>query len=353
MLASVNENAVLRALATPLLALLGGALLTWLGLPAGWLAGAMLFVAIASLAGLESEVPDKIRWIFFLYLGIFAGSGASPATLEQIALWPASFAMLLVTVAGIICTSYILLRRLFRWDGQTAFFASLPGALSFVLATAEKVDLDIRKVAVAQSIRLLILVEIFPLVVLLFGWSSVQTQAAPQHLMNVSDMVLLLGCGTIGGLIAERAGLPGGLLLGGLAVSAGLFVSGTVTGKFPDWLVICGMIGLGAIIGSRFRPSDRPILPQIALASITAFSAVMALAALMALLTSHLLGIDFLQIFLAFAPGGLDAVTILAFAMQIDPAFVAAHHVVRFFMLALCVPIVGRWVFIGEKRSDG
>ena len=129
MLASVNENVVSRAIATLALALLGGALLTWVGLPAGWLAGAMLFVAIAALSGLESEVPDKIRWIFFLYLGIFAGSGASPATLEQIALWPASFAMLLVTVAGIISTSYILLRRLFHWDGQTAFFAGKDGRI--------------------------------------------------------------------------------------------------------------------------------------------------------------------------------------------------------------------------------
>ena len=81
-----------RAAATLLLALVGGALLTWLGVPAGWLAGGMLFVAAASLGGLETEVPDRIRWIFFLFLGIFAGSGASPETLQQIALWPASFA---------------------------------------------------------------------------------------------------------------------------------------------------------------------------------------------------------------------------------------------------------------------
>ncbi len=352
MLASVNGSAFGRAAATLLLAFLGGSLLTWLGVPAGWLAGGMLFVAAASLSGLESEVPDRIRWVFFLFLGIFAGSGANPETLEQIALWPASFAMLLVTVAGIISTSYILLRNVFRWDGQTAFFASLPGALSFVLATAEKVDLDIRKVAVAQSIRLLILVEIFPLAVLLFGGSPVQADVAPQHLMSIPDMLLLLAGGTVGGLVADKARLPGGLLLGGLAVSAGLFMTGTVTGKFPDWLVIGGMVGLGAIVGSRFRPSDRPILPQIALASVTAFSAVMVLAAIMAFFTSHMLGIDFLQIFLAFAPGGLDAVTILAFAMQIDTAYVAAHHVVRFFMLALCVPVLGRWIFMTGKHSD-
>ena len=75
--------------------------------------------------------------------------------------------------------------------------------------------------------------------------------------------------------------------------------------------------------------------------------------AAMALLTSHILGIGFLQIFLAFAPGGLDAVTILAFAMQIDPAYVAAHHVARFFVLALCVPALGRLIEVNDKQSDG
>jgi uncharacterized membrane protein AbrB (regulator of aidB expression) len=35
---------------------------------------------------------------------------------------------------------------------------------------------------------------------------------------------------------------------------------------------------------------------------------------------------------------------VLAFQMNIDPAYVAAHHVVRFVALVLAVPILARWL---------
>ena len=169
MLATVNASPIRCVAATFLAAVAGGALFEWLRMPAGWLSGAMLFVALATLSGLNSQVPEKSRWAFFLVLGIFAGSGANPQTLEQIATWPASFGMLMISVAAVSMAGYLLLHRLFAWDGPTALFAALPGGMSFVLAAVEGMDVDIRKVAVAQSIRLLILVEIFPLAVLMAG----------------------------------------------------------------------------------------------------------------------------------------------------------------------------------------
>ena len=41
---------------------------------------------------------------------------------------------------------------------------------------------------------------------------------------------------------------------------------------------------------------------------------------------------------------GLDALVILAFQMNIDPAYVAAHHVVRFLAMVAAVPLVVRWL---------
>ncbi len=351
MFAAANSSLARRAAATLILSAIGGAVFEWLGMPAGWLSGGMLFVAAASLGGLKSEVPEKGRWLFFLILGIFAGSGANPQTLDQIATWPASFAILMISITFVSLASYLLLHRLFGWGGQTALFASFPGALSFILAAVEGRNVDIRKVAVAQSIRLLILLEIFPLAVLLSNGaaaSAIDTRAV----MALPDMLVLIAGGVIGGFIGHKARLPGGLLLGGLVVSAVLFLSGTVEGEFPAFLVVPGMIGLGAVVGSRVQPGDRAILPSIALASVTAFCAAMLITALTAWAASVWLGIAFVQTFLAFAPGALEAVAILAFAMQVDPAYVAAHHVVRFFVLALIVPVLARRVVSAEKRSD-
>jgi hypothetical protein len=43
---------------------------------------------------------------------------------------------------------------------------------------------------------------------------------------------------------------------------------------------------------------------------------------------------------LAFAPGGLEAMTIMAFALNLDPAYVAAYQVARYIGLVLPMPAV-------------
>ena len=41
----------------------------------------------------------------------------------------------------------------------------------------------------------------------------------------------------------------------------------------------------------------------------------------------------------AYAPGGLEAMTILAFALHLDPAFVGAHHLWRFLYVSVMMPL--------------
>ncbi|HEX5080165.1 MAG TPA: AbrB family transcriptional regulator, partial [Geminicoccaceae bacterium] len=50
----------------------------------------------------------------------------------------------------------------------------------------------------------------------------------------------------------------------------------------------------------------------------------------------------FSQLALAFAPGGIDVMTALAFSLHLDSVFVAAHQLVRFAMIVLLVPLFAR-----------
>jgi len=45
------------------------------------------------------------------------------------------------------------------------------------------------------------------------------------------------------------------------------------------------------------------------------------------------------QLWLAYAPGGVEAMTIMAFALGFDPAFVGGHHVVRIIAINLVIPL--------------
>jgi uncharacterized membrane protein AbrB (regulator of aidB expression) len=43
---------------------------------------------------------------------------------------------------------------------------------------------------------------------------------------------------------------------------------------------------------------------------------------------------------MAFAPGALEAMTTLAFALNLDPAYVGTHHIARLIFVSLVVPFV-------------
>jgi membrane AbrB-like protein len=336
-------KSVVRVAVTFAVSAAGGFAATLLGLPAGWLAGGLLAVVVASLSGVETEVPAPVRTTAFFVLGLYAGTGVSHETLRQMETWPASFALLGASLVLLIGSSYALLHRRYGWDRNAALLSALPGALSFVMAAAEQLKVDMKKVAIAQSIRLLMLVELIPLMAFVAGHSAAPgAGTATPAVVAPLDLGVLAGAGLVAAVLLRRLSLPGAWMLGGLLASAALLLGGIVEGRLPDILVVPCTIVLGAIAGSRFRPGDWAILPRLAAPSFAAFAVAASISAVAAGLVAILLGIPFLQALLAFAPGAQEAVVILAFSMGLDPAYVAAHQVVRFLALVALVPFLAR-----------
>lgn len=344
-MASLLTRSVLsRTVVTLVLAAVGGTAAALLGVPVGWIAGSLLAVAGASLAGFPTEMPQPIRAPLYLILGVYAGSGVSPETLHQMETWPASFAILGVTLIGVIAGSYWWLHDRSGWDRDSALLSSLPGALSLVMATAETSNADMKKVAVTQSIRVLILIETVPLLAFLIGSEERSFVSTASVRSDPLELALLAVAGIAGGFAAERARLPGGWMIGALAASGALYLSGIVTSVLPFPVVAGATIMLGAVTGSRFRPGDLAILPYLAKPSLVAFGIASGVSLAATLLVTFWLGVPFIQALLAFAPGALDALIIIAFTLNADPAYVAAHHVVRFVAIVAMVPLLARWL---------
>jgi membrane AbrB-like protein len=337
---------VIRVAATLGISAAGGFFAELLGLPAGWVAGGLLAVAAASLAGVNTEFPRSWTAPVFLILGIYSGTGVSHETLRQMQTWPASFALLGLSLVGLIAGSYWWLNKRCGWARNDALLASLPGALSFVIAAAEGLKADMKKVAIAQSIRLIILIETIPLIAFLVGHSSVPALSSRREATPV-DLAILIVAGVAASLIMNRLRLPGGWIIGGLLSTAILVLTGIVDAGLPAFLVVPCSIALGAIAGSRFRPGDLMLLPRLAGPALGAFAIAVLFSALAASAVTLLFGVNIIQTLLAFAPGALEALTVLAFQMNIDPAYVAAHHVVRFIALVIAVPILARWLARG------
>ncbi|MEF2072223.1 AbrB family transcriptional regulator [Consotaella aegiceratis] len=327
-------------------ALAGGALGTTLNLPIGWLLGSAIAVTTASLAGLNTRLPNGLRTVTFFVLGVQAGAGVTPDVAGQLAVWPLSFAIQMIGVAGVVAVTYVFLRKGFGWDNETALFASLPGAMGFVLAAASQTRTDMARIVIVQSVRLLLLLgALTPTLAWLQGGGGAGAAIARGgHPGTLAEYGLLLGTCVAGSILGALAKVPGGMMLGALIGSAVMHVTGLAEVVIPLWISTPALTVLGAVIGSRIRPEHRRDLVQMAPAALGAFAIGLLISGIAGFVAHLLLAIDFGKLALAYAPGALEALTVLAFQFDLDPAYVASHHVVRFVCIALLVPFLARRV---------
>lgn len=108
---------------------------------------------------------------------------------------------------------------------------------------------------------------------------------------------------------------------------------------------------LGGWIGTRFIGFDWGLLHRTLIAAATSLLAAFA-AASFAWLAAWLVNVSFAEALIAFAPGGLEAMTLMAFALRLDPLFVGAHHLARFFIISLALPLVARWLAASGSHAS-
>ncbi|MEP3275085.1 MAG: AbrB family transcriptional regulator [Stappiaceae bacterium] len=330
-------------LMTLLLGAVGGGVFHLLGLPAAWLSGAMILVAAVQFAGLPVSMPDRLRDAVFVILGISMGTGVKPELIERVGDWPISMLVLAAVIVGIMSAGYFVLHVLMKWDRPTSFFGAIPGALSYVMALAESSDAKIANVAVSQSIRLFVLVAVLPILIAGSTDPGVSVQTNPSGI-DIADAILTFALCTLASFCAVRLKVPGGWLTGAFFASAALNGAGVVNLSMPQWFVLPCYVALGCVIGVRFGSVSLSALRQLVLASLAAFAAAMSISLIGAIFTSTFLEIPFGQALLAYAPGGLEVMTLLAFMLDLDPAFVAAHQLARYVGMVLVLPFVTRIV---------
>ncbi|MGQ4274691.1 AbrB family transcriptional regulator [Terrihabitans sp. B22-R8] len=314
-----------------------GGLAAWAAdLPAPWLMGPTIVVAIAAAAGLRAEIPMALETVMLILTGLTIGSGVSPEVLQLIPQWPISIAALMIVLVAMVLASSLFLHLAGGWDRNTAILASVPGVLPYVMSLAADKGADIRKVAFAQSLRVVLVVAALPL----FSSGNEALLAKAPNLISHSDLALLLAAGIAGALLFRGLKVSGGLLLGALTASVLLFGSGSVRGEIPEWIVIPVTILLGCWVGSRFDGLAFRSIGRIFILSLMALAIMMVVAWGGAWATATLTGLPINQVLLGFAPGAVEITALLAFLFGVDPAFVAAHQVIRFVALTILLPVL-------------
>jgi uncharacterized protein len=231
----------------------------------------------------------------------------------------------------------------------------LPGGLSQVMVLAAEQGLDLRAIAIVQSLRVVILAVCVPAGLGLFGLAG--PARLPAGSMAIADapweLVILVGVSVTVALVLLRSGFPGGLIFGPMVVSGVLHGGDFIHISFPPWFTNIAMIGLGSVAGSRFTGTPFRLILSYLGAGIGSFFVSIAITAAFALVVTVLLSLHISDVIVAYAPGSIDAMMILALALHLDPVFVGAHHLVRVVAVTLSLPVLVRMLAPAKKTKSG
>jgi membrane AbrB-like protein len=331
------------------LASLFGWLFHLVGIPAAWLSGAVIGAIVWGLTGSRARLPRALVDTAMVLAGVVMGAGITPEALAAIAAYPASIVLLIlaIVVVTFFCAQFLM--RVYGWRRDDAILASLPGALTAVLAVSVSRNADVTRIAVVQSFRLLILIAVLPFLVSFLGdGDSRALVGAGQIVAGPGAFAVMVAAALATALLFERLQIAAPFLLGAFSASALLHVTEITPGVVPPTIATAAFVIIGIFIGERFTTLDRTLFRELLGAATGVFAIGLVLSAAIALLVSWLTGVEAGATLVAFAPGGLEAMIVLAVVLGVDPLYVGVHHTIRFLGIGFALP----FLFPQPRRSN-
>ncbi len=349
-LAIPTRAKTLNVLETLVLGAAGGALFLWAHLPGGLISGAMIAVGIAAIAGRPLVVPPILTQTVLVLLGISLGSLMSRQLLQHMGAYPLSIGLLALATFCSTLGSSLYLQRVHGWDRTSAFLAGSPGALSQITMLAIERGADVSAIAVVQTMRVIMLTAALPMLLALTGLAPSSGPAAVTAIASPLELAELIAASVAVALLLRLVKFPASWMFGAMIGSSVLHGAGVIEGGLPPSVRAIALVGIGALIGSRFaRMKPKTLLSHVnaALGSFAIAIAISAVFVAVIALTTH---VRFADIVVAFAPGAMDAMLALALTLHIDPIFVGAHHLSRFVFVTIATP--GIVHLFGRPQED-
>ena len=313
----------------------GGALFWWLGTPLPWMLGSLFAMAAAQLAGARLEPPPGGRDAGMLIVGVTLGLYFTPPVVREVAaFWP-WFVFLGFASIGLGAASAMVLMRVGRVERATAYFGSMPGGASDMAVVGLRYGAAPDQVALAHSLRLLVLVSTVPVGITLAGFSATDEYRPVTIPLDPAGLAVLLGAAVAAGFAARRIGAPTAFTLGPLCLTIALTVAEVRLSSVPATFTNAAQVLLGCALGAHFERGFVTRAPRLVLALVPSIGLTLALAMLVGWLIAATSGAYLGSALLAAAPGGIAEMSITAQVLRIGVAFVTAAHVVRYVIVVL------------------
>lgn len=321
-------------LATIALGAFGGTLFYALNLPLPWMLGAIVITLIGTLAKWNLNGPEKARPYVVAVIGVMLGSGFKPDTFDHLDQWAISLAGLVLCVA---VSAFLVQEYLHRFGGQsrvTALFSAMPGGVVEMVEIGRAEGGDEKAIILAHVWRIILVVAAIAFWFrLVLGFEVDGMMPLYSDPTGPMDLLVLGACAVLGSVLGLGLKLPAPTFIGPMAFSAAAHMTGLTYSSPPLFFVITAQIVLGVIVGCRFKGSQTTDVFQALKLAVVSTAIMTGVAAIMAWSVDMVTGQSTAQLLLAYAPGGLNEMSLVTLAIQGDVAFVATHHLIRIIVL--------------------
>ncbi|OCX66636.1 hypothetical protein BFP70_00245 [Thioclava sp. SK-1] len=329
--------------------MVGAFLARALHLPLPMLLGSLIAVAGISLTrwkplGHAMQVPLKWRGFVIPVIGVAIGANFTPEIVDAVAQWWPSLLVLALFIPIIHLLGYASVMATGRTDKVTAFFGTAPGGLIESVQMGEERGGDPVILTMMQFLRLIITVVSVPIFFTVMtghavgSGGGVTLDTVP---LRWQDWPILIVVGVLGWILGRRLNLPAGMITGPIVLSGIAHLLGLVQGAPPAYLVSATQLVIGISLGTRFNgmPLSRIGLALRLSGVSTALSIGTATAC--AYVLGPLIDEPRAAVFLAFAPGGLIEMSLIALSLQMSILYVTVHHAMRIVWTVTVARLIG------------
>ncbi len=342
--------------ATLVIGLAGAALYAQTPMPLPWFLGAML----ASLGALAVRFPIRssrsLTLVMRIVLGLAIGSAFSPEMTDRAGEMAVSLAFVFPYVLFLALIGYPYFRAFSGFDRVTAFLAAVPGGFQTMVAIGEDTNADLRKLSIIHSTRILVIVFTVPMWIQ-FSSDADLGQAIPAAAslaaVSLKEALILIVCGAGGYWAAKRVGISGASIIGPMLANGALHMLGVAEARVPVVFINAAQLAIGVHIACQFAGvTARELVSTVSIAFGYAL-VLLAGAAVFTALVVQATGIDEFAVALAYAPGGQPEMNLVALVLNLDPAYVALHHLLRVIVIVLGAQFVISWLVRARVRESG
>ncbi|QYY79695.1 AbrB family transcriptional regulator [Pseudomonas germanica] len=310
-----------------------GALLQFEGVPHGLLLGSIVVTALfASKTGIAPATPYGLGYIQ-VTLGIATGLMFEAWDSETASTMLPSLGVLLICLAVQIALAGWWLTRGAGWNRTDALLAVYPGALAavFDLLESEKAS---SKVIIVHLMRLLLITVLVSF--LIPGQAAAVAVADGDPLTTGMALTAfsVIALSVLLGRLLLVIGVPAPFMLTAIIITAVFVKSGWLHGfHMPDWSLNLAALILGVRIGSRFQGLGFAELTRHGRTALVSVGLMIVVAAVFAEVAARWLGSDPLSLWLAYMPGAIETIAIVAFGGGLNVVFILTHHLSRMVLL--------------------